>query len=230
MNKNEGILLINKAKDKTSFSIVSQLRKRTKISKIGHCGTLDPFATGVMVLLLGRKFTKFCPVFSAQKKEYHAHVELGYVTKTFDTESSKEFVSSHQPSREEVQQALKKFQGKIEQIPPMYSAKKVNGQPLYKLARKGIEISRTAVTIEVAVDLIAYNYPHLELYIRCSSGTYIRTIANDLGKELQCGAYLTSLTRTRSGPFLLEECIDQKELDNLDFGLTEHILSDAHYS
>lgn len=230
MNNYEGILLVNKAKDSTSFSIVTQLRKRTNLTKIGHCGTLDPFATGVMVLLLGKKFTKYCPIFSSQTKEYHAHLELGYITKTYDTESSKEFFSSEVPTEQQIMESLKNFQGKISQIPPMYSAKKVRGQPLYKLARQGIEIPRKAVTIEVQVDFVSYNYPHLELHIQCSSGTYIRSIAHDLGQQLKCGAYLTALTRTRSGPFLLEECIDQTKISDSKFSLTPHILSDAHHS
>ncbi|MBN1914693.1 MAG: tRNA pseudouridine(55) synthase TruB [Parachlamydiales bacterium] len=226
----EGILLVNKTKGKTSFSLIRQLRRLTAIKKIGHCGTLDPFARGVMVLLLGKQFTRLAPIFSSHTKEYHARLELGYVTKTFDTESPKVFYSSLEPSFQQVEKAISQFQGTITQIPPMYSAKKIQGVPLYRLARKGLEIPRDPIQITVEIQLITYQYPFLELQITCSKGTYVRSLANDLGQYLHCGAYLQELIRTRSGPFLLEECIDQEELLVPHCALQDHILHDAYYS
>lgn len=213
----EGILLVNKSKGKTSFSIVSMLRKVTKIKKIGHCGTLDPFATGVMVLLIGKKYTSQMNDFLIHDKEYLAEVTLGKTTPSFDIETPPENCFSKIPTLEEVEESLKYFQGSINQIPPMYSAKKINGQRLYKLARKGLSIERQPVKIEVKTRLISYDYPILNLEIVCSKGTYIRSIAHELGQKLGCGAYLSNLTRTRSGPYNLDECLDQDLL--LDKGV-----------
>jgi len=210
---NHGILLINKSEGKTSFSLVSLLRKITKEKKIGHAGTLDPFAKGLMVLLIGKKYTKMSNNFLNSDKEYFAKLHLGYITKSYDREEEKDFISDKIPSLEEVKKALEKFQGRIFQTPPMYSAKKVNGQKLCDLARKNIVIPRESVIIELTTKLISYNYPNLELQIKCSKGTYIRSIANDLGQILTCGAYLDSLTRTRSGNFHLKDAIDHEKLN-----------------
>lgn len=218
----EGILLVNKSKGQTSFSIVSMLRKITKIQKIGHCGTLDPFATGVMVLLIGKKYTTKMNDFLIHDKEYLAEVTLGQTTPSFDGETPGENFSAKVPSLEEVENSLEYFQGSIEQTPPMYSAKKIKGQRLYRLARKGISIERIPIKIELKTKLISYNYPILKLKIVCSKGTYIRSIAHDLGQKLSTGAYLSNLIRTRSGPFSLNECLGQellynKEIDILPF-------------
>jgi len=208
----EGILLVNKPIGKTSFSLVSALRKKTGIKKIGHAGTLDPFASGVMILLLGRTFTAQSDRFIGQDKEYEALVHLGIETTTFDPEGEITRQSDLVPKLSQVEEALKSFQGTIEQIPPMYSAKKVKGKKLYELARKGIEIERKPVSLTVHTELISYNYPELKLKICCSKGTYIRSIASDLGQLLGCGAHLKKLTRTRCGPYHLKDCIDGAEL------------------
>ncbi|MBI5346040.1 MAG: tRNA pseudouridine(55) synthase TruB [Chlamydiae bacterium] len=207
-----GILLVNKAKGKTSFSLVSLLRKLTKVKKIGHSGTLDPFASGLMVMLIGSLYTKKSNDFINHDKEYLAQIQLGYTTDTFDTESEKKFVSNLKPSMQEIETAISVFQGKVWQTPPMYSAKKINGQPLYKLARQGIVIERKAVEVEIAIELLKYEYPFLDLKINCSKGTYIRSLANDLGQNLKCGGFLHSLIRTRSGPFKLQDAIDENSL------------------
>lgn len=208
-----GILLVNKAKNKTSFSIIHLLRKLTKIKKIGHAGTLDPFATGLMIILLGRDYTKKSFTFLTQEKQYLCKIHLGFKTKSYDSEEKLEFVSDKTPTLNEIKNVINEFQGTIEQIPPMYSAKKMNGQKLYHLARKDITVERKPTKITLLTKLIAYNYPYLELDITCSKGTYIRSIANDIGEKLQTGAYLHTLTRIRCGSFNLKNAIDQNSLN-----------------
>ncbi|HKZ00256.1 MAG TPA: tRNA pseudouridine(55) synthase TruB [Rhabdochlamydiaceae bacterium] len=212
-----GILLVNKPKGRTSFSLVSQLRRLTGIRKIGHAGTLDPFATGVMVMLIGKSFTALSQRFLEQDKEYLGKLHLGVATDSYDSEGKIVATSDLIPPLEAVHAALKHFQGTIQQIPPMFSAKKKGGKKLYELARKGITIEREAQPVTVHTQLISCNYPFMEIYVRCSKGTYIRSIANDLGQILNCGAHLCELTRMRSGPFQLADCIDATLLNNLDF-------------
>lgn len=207
-----GILLVNKPRDKTSFSLVGVLRRLLKVKKIGHAGTLDPFATGVMVMLIGRTYTRLSDSFLCADKEYVAQVHLGIETDSFDCDGIITNRSEHKPSLVQVKEAIKSFNGEIEQVPPMFSAKKQCGKKLYELARKGLSVERRAVRITVATQLVAYTYPHLTLSIQCSKGTYIRSIAHDLGRLLDCGAHLSELQRTRSGTFLLENCIDGSTL------------------
>jgi len=213
MNENTGILLVNKSLNKTSFSIVSLLRKLTKIKKIGHSGTLDPFASGLMIMLIGKKYTQKSTEFINFDKTYICRLHLGYSTKTFDTEGEKIFYSNKEPTLEEVKKVLEEFQGNIEQIPPMFSAKKINGQKLYNLARKDIVIKREKIKVFVKTILLNYEYPYIDLEISCSKGTYIRTIANDIGEKLNTKAYLITLKRTRCGPYLLKDAIDQENLN-----------------
>ncbi|CUI16978.1 tRNA pseudouridine synthase B [Candidatus Protochlamydia naegleriophila] len=220
----QGILLINKPKGKTSFSLVRELRKLLNVKKIGHAGTLDPFATGVMVMLIGRDYTRLSDRFLLSDKEYVAQVHLGIVTDTYDCEGQILSRSEKVPSVEEIQQALTFFQGEIEQIPPMFSAKKKQGKKLYELARQGIEIEREPVKINVQTELLSFTYPYLELRIKCSKGTYIRSLAYDLGQKLGCGAHLSNLTRTRSGNFLLENCIDGTQLQEPTLNLAESLI------
>ncbi len=198
-----------------SFRLVQILRKKLGVKKIGHAGTLDPFATGVMVMLIGRNYTRLSDRFLACEKEYVAEIFLGASTDTYDIDGIISSRSSTIPTAEEVMQAVAAFQGEIEQIPPMYSAKKIGGKKLYQLARQGIEVERKAAKIVVKTELISYAYPFLVLKITCSKGTYIRSIGHDLGNQLGCGAHLTQLKRTRSGLFSLEQCIDATALDNL---------------
>ncbi len=204
----EGILLVNKPKGKTSFNLVSRLRFLSSISKIGHAGTLDPFATGVMVMLVGKKFTKMSDQFLGQDKEYEATIRLGIATDTFDLDGKVVSESNKIPTLIQVLEAITHFQGEILQTPPMFSAKKIQGKKLYELARKGITIERKEVPVKVETTFLSYEYPFVKLRIACSKGTYIRSIADDLGKHLQTGAHLTELTRIRSGPFLLQECVE----------------------
>lgn len=204
----EGILLVNKPKGKASFSLVRQLRKRLGVKKIGHAGTLDPFATGVMVMLVGRSCTRLSDRLLTQDKEYLAEMKLGAATDSFDHEGTITRTSDTIPNEEQVQQALAKFQGEILQTPPMFSAKKVGGRKLYELARKGIEIERKPCPVKVAIDFVSYHYPTLTIKVACSKGTYIRSLANDIGEALQCYAHLTELTRLKSGQFAIGDCID----------------------
>lgn len=204
----EGILPCNKPIGKTSFSLIAALRKKTGIEKIGHAGTLDPFASGVMILLVGRTFTKQADTFLNQDKEYETTVHLGVETTTFDPEGEVVFTNDKRPALSEVEQALLAFQGTIQQIPPMFSAKKVGGKKLYELARKGIEIERKPVAVTLKTQLLSYEYPYLRLKVSCSKGTYIRSIAHDLGALLGTGAHLSALMRTRSGQYTLEQCVD----------------------
>lgn len=210
----EGILIVNKPKGKTSFDLVAMLRKRLGVKKIGHAGTLDPFATGVMIMLVGRNYTRLADQFMAKDKEYLAQLHLGIATDTYDSEGVPKERSDLIPSLEEIQQALKEFQGEIEQIPPMYSAKKFQGKKLYELARKGIEIERRAAKVRLHIEFLCYQYPYLELRVSCSKGTYIRSLAHDLGKRLGCGAHLSELQRTKNGSFSLEDCIDGASILN----------------
>ncbi|MBX9695198.1 MAG: tRNA pseudouridine(55) synthase TruB, partial [Cyanobacteria bacterium] len=205
----EGLLLVDKAKGRTSFSLVHFLRKRLGVKKIGHAGTLDPFATGVMVMLIGRRYTKLSDRFLGCGKEYLAEVFLGTTTDTYDCDGKIIAQSPHIPLLEDIEKALESFQGTIEQIPPMYSAKKKQGKKLYELARKGQEVEREPVQITIQTRLIRYEYPYLELQVDCSKGTYIRSIAYDLGVMLGCGAHLTNLRRTRSGCFHLDQCVSE---------------------
>jgi tRNA pseudouridine55 synthase len=208
----QGILLIDKPKGKTAFDLVAILRKKLNIRTIGHAGTLDPMATGVMVMLIGKKFTTLSNQLIADEKEYLGQVHLGIETDSYDAEGTHLATSPVIPTEEELKNALLSFQGEISQIPPMFSAKKIKGQKLYHLARQGKVVERASVTLQVKTELLSYNYPYVELKITCSKGTYVRSIAHDLGQQLGCGAHLSGLIRTRSGPYLLEDCLKGEDL------------------
>ncbi len=216
-SSSEGILPVHKPKSKTSFSLVSILRKLTGIRTIGHAGTLDPFAEGVMILLIGKKFTRLSNCFLHQDKEYLATLHLGLTTDSYDTEGQVTGESSYIPTSTEIEDTLLKFQGTILQTPPMFSAKKVGGKKLYELARKGITIEREQVPVTLHIELIQYTYPHLTLKVQCSKGTYIRSLAYDIGLELNCGAHLSALTRTRSGNITLQDCCEGAQLMQSDY-------------
>lgn len=215
----EGLLLLNKPRGQTSFRLVSLLRRVTGVKKIGHAGTLDPFATGVMVLLIGKSFTRLSDQFLTQDKEYAATLHLGIATDSFDCDGQITAESAHIPSLAEVQEVLKTFQGTVMQTPPMFSAKKIQGKKLYELARKGLSIERAPVQITLDTELLSYDYPLLRIRVACSKGTYIRSLADDIGTKLGCGAHLTELTRLRSGPFRLENCIDPQQLLDPSFNI-----------
>lgn len=206
-SSSQGILLLDKPAGKTSFFLVSLLRKRVHEKKIGHAGTLDPFATGVMVMLVGSRFTKKSDTFLNDDKEYEATLTLGLATDSFDIDGVPTHHSTHQPSMDSLIQVIQEFQGTIEQIPPMFSAKKVQGQKLYHLARAGKTIQRAPSVITLTTKLISYTYPEVRIHVSCSKGTYIRALAHDIGERLGCFAHLSTLRRVRSGKFLLKECL-----------------------
>lgn len=200
-----GFLSVYKPVGKTSHDVVAYFRKLLRIKKIGHTGTLDPFAEGVLPICIGNstRLIEYLP----DDKAYLAFVQLGKATDSYDIEGNVIFQSDKKVAKEDVEQALKKFEGDIEQLPPIYSAIKVNGKKLYEYAREGksVEIKPRKVTI-YKIELKNFDYDNqvAQVYVECSKGTYIRSIANDLGQVLGCGGYLTRLIRTKAGKFLLE--------------------------
>jgi len=220
---NSGILLVDKEQGSTSFKLVSLLRRITRVEKIGHSGTLDPFATGLMVMLIGREFTKRSDEFLGCDKEYQATMHLGIATDSYDIEGEVTSRSEVVPSLQDVERGIALFQGQIAQVPPMFSAKKVQGQKLYDLARKGIVIERQPVLVRLHVELLRYEYPEVEIRVACSKGTYIRSLAHDLGQVLGTGAHLSSLRRLSSGSFALKDAVPQALLYNREFDLAPHL-------
>lgn len=200
-----GFLSVYKPVGKTSHDVVAYFRKLLKIKKIGHTGTLDPFAEGVLPICIGNstRLIEYLP----DDKAYSAFVQFGKATDSYDIEGNVIFQSDKKVAKEDVEQALKKFEGDIEQLPPIYSAIKVNGKKLYEYAREGksVEIKPRKVTIyKIKLKNFDYDNQVAQVYVECSKGTYIRSIANDLGQVLGCGGYLTRLIRTKAGKFLLE--------------------------
>lgn len=223
----EGILPVNKEKGRTAFYLVKVLRKLSGIKKIGHAGILDPFATGVMVMLIGRPYTKIADRFIHHDKEYLATVQLGASTTTYDCDGDVTQTSDRVPSLEDIESVVSQFQGTVQQIPPMYSAKKVGGKKLYVLARQGIEIERKPIQVSLQIHIVDYSYPELKLQIQCSKGAYMRTLAYDIGQALETEAHLTELTRIRSGPYALKDCIDAKSLSEPSFNFAPYVRKEA---
>lgn len=220
----EGILLINKPAGRTAFHLVAILRKRLGVKTIGHAGTLDPFATGVMVMLIGRKFTRLSDQFLNQDKEYQADILLGASTDTYDCDGVIQNNSDKVPTREEIERVIAQFQGEIDQIPPMFSAKKIQGKKLYELARQGKTVERAAVKVKVNIEILEYQYPHLIVKVACSKGTYIRSLAHDIGETLGCWAHLVALERLRSGSYTLSECVTLEQMDAPGFDFNQWLL------
>jgi tRNA pseudouridine55 synthase len=209
-----GFILINKPAGITSHDVVDKLREITGVKKIGHSGTLDPFATGLLILGIGREFTKKLSVFQKKDKEYIATLRLGAESDTFDIEGKiVEKKVEKIPERKEIEEVLKNFLGEIEQIPPSFSAKKIKGKKLYELARKGIKIKAKPQKVKIyEISILEYKFPHLKIKVNCSSGTYIRSLANDIGKKLGCGAYVEELMRTKIGEFSIENAVELSKL------------------
>ncbi len=216
-NDVDGILLVDKPSDWTSFDVLNMMKHRFSVRKIGHCGTLDPMATGLLVVLLG-KATKLQDSLMGGEKEYLGSLRLGMETDTEDS-TGKVIAESdwHGVTREAAQAVAQSFLGEIEQIPPMMSAIKLHGKPLYKLARKGVTVERKARPVTIrAFDFTEVALPEISFRVQCSKGTYIRTLCADLGRRLGCGACMTALRRTRSGDFSLADAITVEMLQNLD--------------
>jgi len=223
-----GILIIDKPAGITSHDVVSRVRRILKTKRVGHTGTLDPFATGVMVILVGQA-TRLAQFLDKDVKEYEADVRFGFETDTGDrTGSPKSNVQSpNSISIEKIESVLERFQGAIEQVPPMYSAKKIDGKKLYELARKGETVERKAVKVNIDKLELMSEPPALAggvtngletvtFRIACSAGTYIRTLAEDIGRKIGVGAHLTELRRTAAGKFSIVQAITLEDLGEIE--------------
>lgn len=212
-----GFLNIYKPKGKTSHDVVAILRRITKVKQIGHTGTLDPFAEGVLPICIG-KATRLIE-YLKDDKAYIGTVQLGKSTTTYDLEGEVVEISDKTPSLEEIETELNNFRGDIEQLPPIFSAIKVKGKKLYEYARKGEEVEIQPRSVNISeLELLNYDKENrtLELYIKCSKGTYIRSIAHDLGKNLNCFGHLIKLVRVKAGDFLVENAIKLDELSSIE--------------
>lgn len=211
----DGIILIDKPSGMTSFGVVARVRRiltvrNGKKTKVGHTGTLDPFATGLMILTVGKE-CKNAMNYSKLDKSYRTKIKLGFNSTTGDTEGEITSVSNKIPTKEEVQQVLNDFMGKIEQTPPKFSAIKINGQRAYKLAREGKEVEMPKRQVEIyKIELLGYKYPYIEIEVSVSSGTYIRTLAEDVGTKLKTGAYCEELRRLSIDKWTLSEATTLK--------------------
>ena len=212
-NHIDGILLVDKPADWTSFDVVNFVRRRFLLDKTGHCGTLDPFATGLLVILLG-KATRLQDALMAQSKIYTGTIRLGEETDSGDLTGAP--TARHEVpafTLEQLQQAADTFLGDILQVPPMHSAIKINGKPLYKLAHQGREVERPPRPVHIdRFALSNLRLPEVDFEVHCSKGTYIRTLGVDLGAKLGCGAHLTALRRIASGDHRVENAVRMEEL------------------
>lgn len=227
----DGILIIDKPAGITSHDVVARCRRILKTKRVGHTGTLDPFATGVVVILIG-KATRLAQFLDKDAKEYEAVVRLGFETDTGDRTGELRITNYElrNVSGAEIENVLKDFRGEIRQTPPMYSAKKVAGKKLYELARKGLEIERKPVNITIyEIEFLTKSATQetkdegeetkdFSLRVACSAGTYIRTLAEDIGRRLETGAHLAELRRTRAGKFALSQAVTLEELEEIAAG------------
>ena len=215
MNKYEEgqVLLIDKPLDWTSFDVVRKTRNLIRIKKVGHAGTLDPLATGLLIVCTG-KFTKKINEYMGMEKEYTGSFTLGAITPTYDLESAPTELRDYRfITEEQLHEATKSFTGTIQQVPPLHSAIKKDGKPVYLMARKGIDFvlePRTITIKEFTIEKI--DLPLVYFKVVCTTGTYIRSLAHDYGQHLGCGAYLSSLRRTRIGAFSIDEALSMDEL------------------
>ena len=217
----DSVLLIDKPSGMTSFGVVARVRRKLsqqlgKKAKVGHTGTLDPFATGLMIIVTGKE-CRNAGTYSKLDKVYEAMIHLGQTSSTGDPEGELTDVSDSIPTLDQVKSGLTQFVGDIQQTPPIYSAIKINGQRAYKLAREGgttetIQIPVRTVTI-FSLDLLDYTYPEVKIRVHVSSGTYIRTLAEDLGKVLGTGAYCTELRRTKIADFSIDDSVAISEYE-----------------
>jgi tRNA pseudouridine55 synthase len=219
----QGVLLVDKPATWTSFDVVNYVRrivaqaegKKPKHVKVGHTGTLDPFATGLLVLLVGKDYTKRAGELTKLDKTYQVAMRLGAVSTTGDPEGEITPVSEAVPTSPELEAALENFRGEIEQTPPAFSAIKVDGQRAYKLARAGKEVVLEPRKVTISrLELGQYAYPDVKFVAEVSSGTYIRTLVEDIGQKLRVGAYTTELRRTKVGTFEIENAQPVKELNS----------------
>ncbi len=210
-----GILNLSKPRGMTSFAVVSLVRQLTKVRRVGHAGTLDPMAEGVLPICLGQA-TRIVEYLVGAPKTYRGAVRLGVSTDTHDSEGS--VVATADAGgvrREEIETTLRSFVGEIQQVPPLFSALKHRGRPLYQYARAGRTVPREARTVTIyRIDLLRFDPPVVEVELECGRGAYVRTLAHDVGQRLGCGAHLERLTRLRSGPFSIEEATELEEMED----------------
>ncbi|MBL7021935.1 tRNA pseudouridine(55) synthase TruB [Patescibacteria group bacterium] len=212
-----GYILIDKDKTWTSFDVVAKLRSITGIKKIGHAGTLDPIATGLLIVAIGRDATKHIDEYMKMDKVYIVKAKLGEESDTYDTEGEIIINDSDKIEEKKLIDVINEYIGETEQIPPMYSAKKIKGKKLYELARQGKEVEREPVKIHINnIELINYEYPWFEMKVDCGSGTYIRSLVHDIGKDLNTGAVMYELRRMSIGEFNIKKAvqIEQLNVDN----------------
>lgn len=213
----EGIIAINKPKGPTSHDIIDHLRKVTGVKRVGHAGTLDPLASGVLVVGIGREATKRLGEIVKEGKEYMATIKFGEESSTDDEEGQKTSINFKTiPRRADVDESVKKFVGKIQQTPPLFSAVKIGGREAYKFARRNQSPTLLPRTVQVEkIEILRYDFPILELKIKCASGVYVRSIARDLGRNLGCGGYLADLKRTRVGSYKLNDSLSLEQFSSL---------------
>jgi len=215
MNYKEGMLLVDKPSGPTSHDIVDYIRRKYRVKKVGHAGTLDPMACGLLIILLG-SFTKKSIHFSNYDKEYEARLLLGVSTDTADKEGKiveTKDLKGYEKGIKEIENTLAVFRGRIRQVPPMYSAKKIKGKKLYELARKGIAAKREPKEIRIdELKLLGVSLPEVSFYVKCSKGTYIRQLAHDIGEQIGCGGHLIYLKRTKIGPYSNENAVPFNKL------------------
>ena len=211
----EGIIVVNKPKGITSFDVIRKLKKILKTKKIGHTGTLDPLATGVMLICIG-KATKLASDLEAKDKVYIANFDIGYATDTYDIEGKKIAENTIEILKENLEQSIKKFIGNIKQVPPMYSAIKIDGNKLYHLARKGIEVERPKrdVTIEY-INLLDFKNNKAKIETKVSKGCYIRSLIYDIGQDLGTYATMTALQRKQVGEYSLENSYNLEQIEEM---------------
>ena len=210
-----GIIIIDKPMGRTSHDMVYVMRKLTGIKKVGHTGTLDPMATGVLPVCIGNA-TKVADMLTLSDKRYIAELVLGRTTDTQDADGKVLTECEVNCTEEEIRAAVMSFVGEFEQVPPMYSAIKQNGKKLYELARQGIEVERKSRRITIhSIDILKIDGNHVTIDVSCSKGTYIRTLCEDIGKKLGVGAYMNTLRRTKTGPFSIEESYTVEDVEKL---------------
>ena len=223
----DGFLIIDKPRGVTSHDVVQRVRRAARTRQVGHAGTLDPLATGVLVVCVGQA-TRLSEYLLGHDKAYRATMCLGVETDTYDADGQITATRAVDVAQSTVEAALKQFVGDIQQVPPMHSALKQHGQKLYELARAGVEVDRPARPITIhSIELVAFDVPQVVIDVRCSVGTYIRSLAHDLGEVLGTGAHLTALSRTASGPFTLAEAtsLDRVEATARDGDWTTYLRS-----
>ncbi len=216
------VISLKKPKDITSQDAVTRVKRVLKVKKAGHCGTLDPMATGLMLICIN-KATRLATYLTGFDKEYTAVMKLGEATDTQDAYGEvTERVDSVDLSEADIEAAVSFFSGEISQLPPMHSALKHKGKPLYKYARKGINIERKPRTVTIKnIDILEFNLPFVKFRAACSKGTYIRTLCDDIGRKLDVGAHMTELERTAIGDFTIDGALDFDELGSIDFSSYE---------